>query len=167
MNNNFPAYCSAALRLLTRFDWLAPLLVRIVFGYFWFETGWAKLQNLAGFTARFVEWGIPFPAFSATLSAWTELVGGALIMLGLFTRLTAIPMLINMVVAIAFVVIKNVSGVEEFIELDEVVYILIFFWLLFAGPGKASLDTLLARWLGIDTPQTVMGSTFDAIAMRR
>jgi putative oxidoreductase len=68
---------------------------------------------------------------------------------GLFTRLAVIPMIINMVVAIAVVVIKNVSGLDEFVELDEVLYILIFFWLLVAGPGKVSLDTLVNRWLGI------------------
>jgi putative oxidoreductase len=32
-----------------------------------------------------------------------------------------------------------------------VVYSLIFFWFLIAGPGKASLDTFVARWLGIRT----------------
>ena len=143
------ARCTAALRLLHRLDWLAPLVVRLVFGYFWFETGWAKLHNLDGFTARFVDWGIPFPAFSAAFSAWTEMVGGAFIMLGLLTRLTAIPMIINMIVAIALVVIKKVGGLDDFVELDEVVYILIFFWLLMAGPGKVSVDAWFARRFGI------------------
>jgi hypothetical protein len=40
---------------------------------------------------RFTGWGIPFPAFNAALSAYTELIGGALVMLGLVTRLAAIP----------------------------------------------------------------------------
>ncbi|HEY0179374.1 MAG TPA: DoxX family protein [Dokdonella sp.] len=148
--------CESVLRRLVRVDWLAPLVVRVVFGYFWFETGWAKLHDLDGFTARFVDWGMPFPAFSAALSAGTELVGGALIVLGLLTRLVAIPMIVNMIVAIALVVIKNVGGVDDFVELDEVVYILIFAWLLIAGPGRASLDALLARRLGIATPVTTL-----------
>jgi putative oxidoreductase len=38
------------------------------------------------------------------------------------------------------------------VEANEVLYILIFFWLLMAGPGKVSMDTLLARWLGIRVP---------------
>lgn len=143
--------CEAALRLSARFEWLAPLAMRLFFGYFWLETGWAKLHNLDGATARFVDWGLPFPAFSAPFSAGAEFVGGALLMLGLLTRFTSIAMIINMIVAIAYVAIKNVSGLDEFVELDEFVYILIFFWLLMAGPGKVSLDTLLARWLGIDT----------------
>jgi putative oxidoreductase len=61
-------------------------------------------------------------------------------------------MAFNMVIAIAFVVIKNVGSFDDFVELDEFVYILIFFWLFVAGPGRVSLDTLLARWLGIHTP---------------
>jgi len=142
--------CAELLRLFRSLDWLAPLVVRLCFGYFWLETGWAKLHNLDQFTARFVDWQIPFPAFSAALSAGTEFIGGVLIMVGLFTRLTAIPMIFNMVVAIALVVIKNVHGFDDFVELDEFIYMLIFFWLLMAGPGKVSVDTLIYRWLGLN-----------------
>ena len=150
MKETIAKLCGAALRVLDRWTDLGPLVARVVFGYFWFETGLAKVQNLDGFANRFVEWGIPFPHFNAALSAWTELIGGALIFLGLFTRLTAVPMIINMIVAIALVVIKNVGSVDDFVELDEVVYMLIFFWLLMAGPGRYSLDHLLARSLGIE-----------------
>ncbi len=147
MSSTIRDWCDAALHGLRKVEWLGPLVVRLFFGYFWAETGWAKLHNLDGFTERFVGWGIPFPAFSASASAWVEFVGGVLIMVGLFTRLTAVPMIVNMIVAIAVVVIRNVHSFDEFVELDEFVYILIFFWLLMAGPGKASLDAWLAHWL--------------------
>ena len=143
--------CASLLALCARLDWLAPLLVRLTFGYFWFETGWAKLDGLDAFTQRFVGWGIPFPALSAAISAWTELLGGGLIMLGLCTRLTAIPLIFNMVIAIAVVAIKDVHSFSAFVEQDEFLYILLFFWLLMAGPGVVSLDYLLARSLGIRT----------------
>lgn len=154
--------CQAVLRPMRRVDWLGPLVMRLFFGYFWLETGWAKLHNLDGFSARFVDWGIPFPAFNAGLSAGVEFVGGGLIMLGLLTRLTSITMIINMVVAIALVVIKNVHGFDEFVELDEFVYILIFFWLLMAGPGKASFDAWFARWLGIGRAETMSLPVWEA-----
>ncbi len=125
--------------------WLGPLLVRLVFGYFWLETGWAKLHNLEFFAGRFVDWGIPFPEFSAALSAGTEFVGGALIMLGLATRLTMLPMIFNMLVALAVVVLPGISTLDEFVELDEVLYVAVFVWLLLAGPGAASVDALIAR----------------------
>ncbi len=141
--------CNTLLRFADSLDWLAPLAMRLFFGYFWLETGWAKLHNLDAFTERFVGWGIPFPAFSATLSSLTDFIGGGLLMVGLLTRLTTIPMIINLVVAIALVVIKNVSSIDDFVELDEFVYILILFWLLMAGPGKVSRDTLIKRRLGL------------------
>jgi len=147
---------SRLLEWLHRVEWIGPLVVRVVFGYFWLETGIAKVHNLDGFTQRFVGWGIPFPAFSAGLSAWTELVGGLLIMLGLFTRLVCIPMLINMAVAVTLVVSANFMSLDDYVEADEIVYSLIFFWLLVSGPGKASLDTWVARALGI---QAASGNT--------
>ena len=80
---------------------------------------------------------------SAGVSAWTELLGGALMMLGLGTRLTMIPMIINMLVAMALVVLPKITTLDEFVELDETLYVLVFLWLLVAGPGRVSLD----HWL--------------------
>lgn len=133
-----------ALDVLSRLEWLGPLLLRLVFGWFWLETGWAKLHNLAFFSARFVEWGIPFPMLSATASGAVDLIGGALLILGLGTRLVAIPMIVNMLVALAVVVLPTISTFNEFVELDEVLYVAVLFWLLMAGPGKASIDHRIA-----------------------
>ena len=36
------------LRRLSSFEWLAALLMRLFVGYFFFETGWAKLHNQIG-----------------------------------------------------------------------------------------------------------------------
>ena len=131
--------------ILRDYAWLGPLLLRLVFGWFWLETGWAKLYNLEFFAGRFVEWGIPFPMLSATASGAVDLIGGALLILGLGTRLIAIPMIVNMLVALAVVVLPTITTFNEFVELDEVLYVCVLFWLLMAGPGKASLDHLLAR----------------------
>ena len=136
---------------LREYAWLAPLLLRLVFGWFWLETGWAKLHNLEFFAGRFVEWGIPWPMLSASVSGATDLIGGALLILGLGTRLATIPMIINMLVALAVVVLPTISTVNEFVELDEVLYVCVLFWLLMAGPGKASFDHLLARRFGYAT----------------
>ena len=138
-------FAESLLARLSRTEWLGPLLLRLVFGYFWLETGWAKLHNLEFFAGRFVEWGIPWPMLSATVSGATDLIGGALLIIGLGTRLAAIPMIINMLVALAVVVLPTITTFNEFVELDEVLYVCVLFWLLMAGPGKASLDHLLAR----------------------
>jgi putative oxidoreductase len=66
-------------------------------------------------------------------------------MVGLGTRLAAIPLLINMLVAVLTVNLRNVTGLDDFVELDTPLYALCFLWLLFSGPGWMSLDRLLWR----------------------
>jgi putative oxidoreductase len=128
-------------------DWVVALLVRLFVGYFFVETGWGKVHNLDTFIERFRGWGIPFPELNAAVSAWAELVCGALVLVGLFTRLASIPMIINMAVAVLSVKIKSVAGLDDFVELDEPLYALAFLWLVFRGAGWVSLDHVLAKWL--------------------
>jgi putative oxidoreductase len=132
---------------LERLKWLPPLLVRLFVGYFFLETGLGKIRNLGTFVERFQEWGIPFPAVSAAMSAYTELIGGTLLVLGLLTRLASIPLFINMLVATLTVKLKKVAGLDDFVELDEPLYALTFLWLFISGPGKVSLDALATRLL--------------------
>jgi putative oxidoreductase len=143
---------NAGLDLANSLDWLAPLLMRIYFGYFWTETGWGKIHNLDAFARRFAGWGIPYPHFSALLSAYTEWIGGILLMLGLFTRLISIPLMFNMFVALMTVKLKEVTGIDDFVEMDEALYMFILFWLIMAGPGRISVDHLLRRALGFGRP---------------
>ena len=77
--------------LLNSQEWIAQLLVRLFVGYFFVETGWGKVHNLDGFAQRFAGWGIPYPHFNAALSAYTEFIGGLLILFGIATRLASIP----------------------------------------------------------------------------
>jgi putative oxidoreductase len=127
--------------------WIPALLMRLFVGYFFMETGWAKIHNLDGFTMRFAQWGIPYPAFNAALSAYTEFLGGALTILGLGMRFVSIPMIINMIVAILTVKLKDVSGLDDFAELDEPLYALSFVWLFFSGAGWLSVDFLLRQFV--------------------
>lgn len=130
---------------LQRVSWLPVFLARLFVGYFFLETGWSKIHNLDAMTARFTQWGIPWPAFNAALSGYTEFVGGAFVLVGLCTRLMSIPMVINMVVAVIAVKMKDVANLNDFVELDEPLYALVFLWLFFAGPGPVSLDNLIVR----------------------
>ena len=141
---------------LSAAGWIPALLMRLFVGYFFMETGWGKIHNLDSFAARFAQWGIPHPAFNAALSGYTEFVGGALTILGLGMRFVSIPMIINMIVAILTVKLKNVSGLDDFVELDEPLYALSFVWLFFSGAGRLSLDYLLRQFvdrvIGYDRP---------------
>jgi len=145
-------FAESALEFGNRIGWLPPLLIRLFVGYFFFETGWVKAHDLDGFAQRFAQWGIPYPAFNAALSAYTELIGGALTIMGLGTRMVSIPMIINMTVAIAAVNLKHVTGLNDFVELDEPLYALCYFWLMVNGPGRASLDHLIVRAFSASSP---------------
>jgi putative oxidoreductase len=142
------AMADNVLQRLSSFQWLAALLMRLFVGYFFFETGWAKLHNLDAFTQRFMQWGIPHPAFNAALSAYTECIGGALTVAGLGMRFVSIPMMINMAVAVITVKMKNVAGLDDFVELDEPLYALAYFWLMISGAGWISLDYLIRSAIG-------------------
>jgi putative oxidoreductase len=129
---------------LSRMTWIPALLTRLFVGYFFFTSGWAKIHDLSSFTANFASWGIPDPAFNAALSSYTECIGGALTIAGLGMRFVSIPMIINMVVAILSVKLKEVTSVTDFVNLDEPLYALVYVWLLFVGAGWASLDGIIA-----------------------
>jgi|SRR5271166_48381 len=147
---NLGKLVNAASELLDRLwaaSWIPALLARLFIGYFFMETGWGKLHNLDAFAMRFAQWGIPHPAFNAALSAYTEFLGGALTILGLGMRFVSIPMIINMIVAILSVKLKDVSGLDDFVELDEPLYALTFVWLFFSGAGWLSVDGLLKQTL--------------------
>lgn len=133
------------LQRLWNAAWIPALLTRLFVGYFFLETGWGKIHNLASFTMRFQQWGIPYPAFNAALSAYTEFLGGALTIAGLGTRMVSVAMIINMAVAVLSVKLKSVASLNDFVEIDEPLYALTYLWLFFSGPGWLSLDAIVKR----------------------
>jgi putative oxidoreductase len=58
----------------------------------------------------------------------------------------------NMFVAIVEVKMNKVTGIDDFVEMDEALYMFIFFWLMMAGPGRVSVDHLIRRALGFVHP---------------
>jgi putative oxidoreductase len=131
------------LATLDRIRWVGPLALRLSLGAVFVASGWGKLHNLEQVTKFFGELGIPFPAFNATLTAVTELVGGALIGLGLLTRLATLPLMVVMLVATLTARRPDIEGPLSLLGFIEVTYFAGFLWLLIAGPGKAALDALL------------------------
>ena len=75
------------------------LLIRLYWGWAFFQSGFGKLKDLSAPTQFFTELGIPFPAFNAAMAGTTECVGGLLLLAGLASRLTAIPLIVTMIVA--------------------------------------------------------------------
>ena len=139
MNACVQAYRTAT-SFLCKIGWLPPLLVRVAIGYLFFEAGKGKLLNIHKPIDLMTNLGIPFPVFNAWLVSIVECVGGILIIIGLLTRLTAIPLAITMAVAIGTAQWGEVKSFSDLVWLSETAYLLIFLWLVTAGAGKASLD---------------------------
>jgi putative oxidoreductase len=138
---------STILTIASRLSWLPPTVTRAVLGLIFVETGWGKLGNLAKVTSYFADLHIPAPGFNAVLASSTELIGGSLLLLGLLTRLAAVPLAFTMSVAIATAKWPDLGGIDDFVRLSELDYIILFVWLAIVGPGPLSLDHLLDRRL--------------------
>jgi len=132
-----------ALAVLDRFSWVGPLGIRLSLGAVFLGTGWGKVHNLEQVTSFFTELGIPFPAGQAAMVSGVELVGGTLILLGLFTRFAALPLMATILVAILTAKRPEVSGIRSLLAFEEFTYLAGFLWLFLAGAGRASLDALV------------------------
>src|SRR5579883_1725360 len=135
-------------RVASVFSWAGPLVMRLVVGYVFMLTGWAKLNNLPQMIQNFTEWGIPFPTILTPFASSVECFGGALLILGLFTRIPAAMLIVVMIVAIKVAKWGDVDSLETLLGFEEVTYLAAFLWLAIAGPGAVSLDRLLLNATG-------------------
>ena len=135
-------------RIACYFAWAGPLIMRLIVGYTFMLAGWGKLTHLAQVTENFVGWGIPFPKILTPFVSSVECFGGAMLILGLFTRIPAAMLAVVMLVAIKSAKWENVDSLETLLGFEEMTYFAAFLWLAIAGPGAISLDRLLLRTTG-------------------
>ena len=132
-------------RVSSHFAWLGPLVARITVGWGFLWAGYGKLGVLPQVTENFREWGVMAPDIMAPLVSGLEFVGGIMLVLGLFTRIFAAPMIVIMIVAIKAVFWDQIDSLGYLLGLSEFAYLAIFLWLSVAGPGAVSLDCMLQR----------------------
>lgn len=86
----------------TSWDAAPVFLVRLMLGSVFLSEGIQKFlfQDTLG-VGRFVKIGIPAPQIMAPFVGVVEILFGTLILIGLFTRLAAVPLTINILVSIA------------------------------------------------------------------
>jgi putative oxidoreductase len=125
------------------------LLVRLYWGFQMMQTGWGKLHHLEKVTAFFTSLGIPLPGLNAPFIAGLEFVGGILIMLGLGSRLWALLLSADMVVAFLTAdrgaLFSIFSDPDKFYAAAPFTYLIAFLIVLIFGPGRFSVDALLAQ----------------------
>jgi putative oxidoreductase len=121
------------------------LLLRILVGWVFLSEGIQKLifPGTLG-VARFAKIGIPYPSFSAPFVGVVETVCGALLIVGLFTALATVPLLIVISTAIITTKISFLLQHGFWAAMHESRADLCMFLGLIAilclGPGSFSLD---------------------------
>jgi putative oxidoreductase len=147
----------AAVGLLDRLSWLAPLLARAVIGVVFGLSGWGKLHNLDRTVEYFNSLGIPGARYQAPMAALFEVVCGVAVLLGLFTRLASIPLIVIMIVALKTTKADELFAAGTLLDrlnglfgLSEFLYLVLLFWLAVAGAGPLSLDRLFFRRRELD-----------------
>lgn len=113
------------------------LLLRIAVGVMMiYGHGWGKLMAFSEKSSSFPDLlGIGGPANMA-LAIGAEVFAAALIVLGLFTRVVAIPLAITMIVAAFIVHADDPFGKKEL----ALLYLSACLTLIFTGAGKFSVD---------------------------
>lgn len=151
--------------LMARVDgvgqWLAPLGLRVLLAWEFFEAGREKLQGSNWFADLSDKFPLPFSLLGAdlnwTLATWTELAGAVALLLGLGTRYVAAALWVLTVVAIYAV--HWPSDWSSLAQLwqgyaisDEgygnyklpLIYLAMLLPLTLGGAGRFSLDRLIS-----------------------
>jgi len=125
------------------------LLIRLYWGVQFIQAGWGKLHNLQHVTQFFSSLHIPAAGLSALFIALLEFVGGIFLLVGLFSRLTALLLALDMVVAFALVDRDALSTVftsdpSKFFAASPFTFLCATVVVAVFGTGKFSVDYLLA-----------------------
>ena len=142
-----PSLRRLVLRVAAALRWLPPTVARLTIGWVFLQSGWGKLHNLEKVVGFFTSLGLPAPGFQARLVACTELVCGALILLGLATRVASIPLIITMIVALCTALKADIHSLGDLFGTSEFLYIALLLWLGAYGAGPVSLDRVIAARL--------------------
>jgi putative oxidoreductase len=139
------------------------LIVRLYWGWQLMQSGWGKLHNIAGVTEFFSSLGLPAPHFTAIAISNLELFGGALLAVGLGSRLVGLVLSVNMLMAYVTADREALASVfsdpGKFYNADPFTFLMASLLVFIFGAGVFSLDSLLqlkasARKSGTQRPTT-------------
>ena len=120
---------------------IATLLLRLGLGILMIPHGYDKLQHFSERSQTFTN---PFhlgSTVSLVLVIFAEFFCSCLIILGLFTRLACIPLIITACVIVFYSNHGNVFGKGEL----GAVYLIGYLALIFLGPGNVSVDRIIGK----------------------
>lgn len=132
----------------------SPLLlaVRLYWGWQFMQTGWGKLMDIGKVVRFFTDLGIPAPALNAYFVSALEFGGGLLLIFGLGSRLIALPLAVDMIVAYITAdrdaLFSIISNPDKFTAAAPYGFLVASLLVLIFGPGRVSLDAFLAARRG-------------------
>lgn len=168
MSNLISLWESLTARLRGVGESLPPLVLRLIMAWEFWESGSEKYSGDNWFTDIQSKFPFPFSAIPADLSwalaTYLELGGAVLLVLGLFTRFAAYSLIVLTFVATAAVhwpdMISMWSDLAKGYAITDMghgnfklplLFVVMLLPIVFSGPGKISLDHLLARALRAET----------------
>ncbi|MEN8229616.1 MAG: DoxX family protein [Bacteroidota bacterium] len=124
------------------------LLFRLILALGFYEPAMMKVKNLGGVAEWFGSMNYPLPMVSASISMVTEVAGVILLILGLGSRVIALPMMFIMVIATFTVHISNGFAAGDNGFEIPLYYFLMLFALVVYGSGNLSVDSLIGKRSG-------------------
>lgn len=148
-------------------QWLAPLGLRLILAWEFWEAGREKFSGSNWFMQ--IQGDFPFPfnqvpaALSWSLATWTELLGALALLFGLGTRIAAFSLFVLTIVATA-----AVHWPDDWMMFSDLLqgyaitnrghgnyklpllFLVMLVPLILRGAGRLSLDALIARTAGLD-----------------
>ena len=126
------------------------ILIRIIVGVVFLSEGIQKfLFPLIRGAGRFEKIGLPYPDFLGSFVGTFEILCGALILIGLFTRLASIPTLIIMIIAIVTTKMEIFSsnGFWQMMHASRTDWAMLLgsLFLIINGGGKWSIDKIYMK----------------------
>ena len=138
------------LNSLARFRDVGVLILRLAFGFQLVNVSYpyffSQDQKIPEFVTYLTTLGFPFPVVGAYLSVYTEFIGGILLLLGLWTRWTAMLLVINFSVAVGLAHLAINDTYQNTSPSTNILAVSIF--LLLNGPGRFSIDAALKKASG-------------------
>lgn len=125
---------------LLLFDQYAFLLLRVVVGAIFFAHGIPKMKNLSATAQEFESMGFWPGRIWGTLIAFLEVIGGALMIVGLLVQ--PLGLVFAFIMFVAILKVKRKSGFVGGWELDAII-LAAAFTLFILGGGRISLEGFL------------------------